>query len=65
MNAVIFLRRLKSNSKIKCNTFAAAFAISVDVVNNETFDYRGQFHQRSTRSFCAGRLTPVKYKPKM
>ncbi len=23
-----------------------------------------QFHQRSTRSFCAGRLTPVKYKPK-
>jgi hypothetical protein len=23
-----------------------------------------QFHQRSMRSFCAGRLTPVKYKPK-
>ncbi len=32
MNVDIFLRRLKSNSKIKC--------ISVDVVNNETFDYR-------------------------
>ncbi len=23
-----------------------------------------QFHHRSTRSFCAGRLTLVKYKPK-
>ncbi len=25
---------------------------------------RAQFHQRSTHSFCVGRLTPVKYKPK-
>ncbi len=25
---------------------------------------RGQFHQRSMSSFCAGRLTLVKYKPK-
>ncbi len=37
---------------------------------HETYDKmstatRVQFHQRSTRSFCAGRLTPVKYKPKM
>jgi hypothetical protein len=24
----------------------------------------GQFHQRSTRSFCANSLAPVKYKPK-
>jgi hypothetical protein len=32
--------------------------------DNFESEYRAQFHQRSTRIFCAGRLTPVKYKPK-
>ncbi len=32
---------------------------------DEVLETKGQFHQRSTRSFYASSLTPVEYKAKM
>ncbi len=44
------------------------FKVQTLVLRRKKFgriDSWGQFHQRSTLSFCANSLVPVKYKPKM
>jgi hypothetical protein len=55
--------------KLSCAKLKSNRTVSVIIVNHKTtakyfHENWGQFHQRSTHSFYAGRLTPVKYKPK-
>ncbi len=58
------LRRVLFECSFTTNDASSSKMHLSECNNGKCKETRDQFHQRSTHSFCASRLTPVKYKPK-